>query len=1009
VKLRRIAISVSVLVWACAVGGLTAVLVLPGVAAANPALWTIASSPNEGTSGSSLSAVSCVGTTFCMSAGSYVSSSSDSLDQNLIESWNGTIWSIVSSPDVGPGNNDLVSVSCVNSDFCVAVGSVSKSASSSVDQNLIESWNGATWSVVSSPNKGSGSNELTSVSCVSSVFCVAVGGYGSSSSTNTLVESWSGTEWSIIKSPNEGTDSILQGVSCINPRDCKAVGNGSDDYGLIESWNGKEWSTVRAPTLPEFDHLLSVSCVSSKDCQAVGWVYYEERPFAFALEWNGSAWHSHPIANNSGAQLFGVMCVNADDCQAVGIFAATAAPHTLVESWNGHSWTQSPSANVGPQGEGFNGDNYDRLDAVACGSSDNCFAVGSSLESPGSTLVEWSSSGDVAYVTSQSGGDTVTPFDIATGVAGPAISVGTTPKGIAITPDGTTAYVANYASGTVTPIYVDAGLTGPAIDVGNEPDQIAITPDGATAYVTNFGSDDVTPINTVTGVAGSTIAVGSDPDGIAITPSGSVAYVANSGTDTVTPITLATGTAVTPITVGKNPNSLAITPNGATLYVANYGSGTVSAIDTSDNSVVGTIRVGKQPSAIAITPNGSTAYVGNFGGDSVTPITTSDNSAGSPISFGGTGDADPSAIVVTPDGSTALVVNEATKTVVPIDTATNSTGTPLPIAGQSGIAISPDQPPQAFLSVTPAPVGSATAFSAAQSVASTSAISSYLWNFGDGESVTTTTPTTSHTYERSGKFTATVTETDAAGTSTTQVFTGQTMSRNGGPDAVASQTFVVVKCSAGTVCSGTVSATSQTSSVKGTSSTGASLSISIGQQPVSCGDTATQEQVTNFSTTTFNASSLSATLTVNDDSSTSGFEVCYSASSKFEDLEGQEVLSGELPLCKSAKAPCIKSDKVSSGTVVAVISVLPGDPRFWAPPVLQGFSPSSGAPGSTVTITGGPFKETKKVEFDGIPTEFRVNSKGTAITTSVPVGAQSGPITVITPQGEVISSTFNVT
>jgi YVTN family beta-propeller protein len=1009
VKLRRIAISLSVLVGACAVGGLAGVLVLPGVAAANPTLWTIASSPNEGTAGSSLDAVSCVGTTFCMAAGNFISSSSSSLDQNLVETWNGTAWSIVSSRDEGSGSNGLASVSCVSSSFCVAVGSSQKTSSSSIYQSLIESWNGATWSVVSSPDKGSGDNELNTVSCVSSSFCVAGGSHASGSSTKTLVESWNGTKWSIVTSPNEGTTSTLEGVSCVNARDCKAVGIGSDDYGLIESWNGKAWSTVKAPTLPESDRLYSISCVSSKDCQAVGWVYYEERPFAFALEWNGSAWHSHAVSNNFDSQLFGVTCVNADDCQAVGIYAATAAPHTLVESWNGSTWTESPSANVGPQGEGFNGDNYDRIDAVACGTTDNCFAVGGSSASPGTTLIEWSSSGDVVYVTSQKGGDTVTPFDIATGVPGPAISVGTTPKGIAITPDGTTAYVANYGSGTVTPIYVDAGLTGPAIDVGNKPDQIAITPDGSTAYVTNFGSGDVTPIDTVTGVAGSPITVGSDPDGIAITPNGSVAYVANSGSDTITPIALATGTAGTPITVGQNPNSLAITPNGATLYVTNYGSGTVSAIDTSENSAVATITVGKQPSAIAITPNGSTAYVGNFGGNSVTPITTSDNTAGSPISFGGSGDADPSAIVVTPDGSTVLVVNEATKTVVPIDTATNSTGTPLSIAGQSGIVISPDQPPQAFLSVTPAPVGSSTAFSAAQSVASTTAISSYLWNFGDGQTALTTTPTTSHTYETSGKFTATVTETDTDGTSTTQIFTGQTMSRNGGPGAVASQTFVVVKCKAGTACSGTVSATSQTSTIKGTSSTGASLSISIGQQPVSCGDTATQQQVTNFSTTTFEAASLTATLTVQDDSSTTGFEVCYAATSEFEDLEGQEVLSGELPLCTSSSAPCIKSDKVSSGTVVAVISVLPGDPRFWAPPALQGFSPSSGAPGSKVTITGGPFKKTKKVEFDGIPSKFQVNSKGTTITTSVPAGAQSGPITVITPQGEAISSTFNVT
>lgn len=43
----------------------------------------------------------------------------------------------------------------------------------------------------------------------------------------------------------------------------------------------------------------------------------------------------------------------------------------------------------------------------------------------------------------------------------------------------------------------------------------------------------------------------------------------------------------------------------------------------------------------------------------------------------------------------------------------------------------------------------------------------------------TTTPKVSHTYPRKGTYTASVTLTSRAGTSTTQVFTGQTMSRNG--------------------------------------------------------------------------------------------------------------------------------------------------------------------------------------------------------------------------------------
>jgi hypothetical protein len=58
----------------------------------------------------------------------------------------------------------------------------------SSDETLIESWNGKTWSMVSSPNKGEG-GVLSEVTCTSSTSCVAVGAfYKDSTVTKTLVE-----------------------------------------------------------------------------------------------------------------------------------------------------------------------------------------------------------------------------------------------------------------------------------------------------------------------------------------------------------------------------------------------------------------------------------------------------------------------------------------------------------------------------------------------------------------------------------------------------------------------------------------------------------------------------------------------------------------------------------------------------------------------------------------------------------------------------------------------------
>jgi YVTN family beta-propeller protein len=54
--------------------------------------------------------------------------------------------------------------------------------------------------------------------------------------------------------------------------------------------------------------------------------------------------------------------------------------------------------------------------------------------------------------------------------------------------------------------------------VQSGPIGIAITPDGKTAYVTNGDSDSVTPIDTATNIAGTSIGVGAYPYSIAITP-----------------------------------------------------------------------------------------------------------------------------------------------------------------------------------------------------------------------------------------------------------------------------------------------------------------------------------------------------------------------------------------------------------------------------------------------------------------------------------------------------------
>jgi hypothetical protein len=135
----------------------------------------------------------------CVAVGSYLNG--DAL-QTLIESWNGTAWSVIPSPNQGISQNELYSVSCTSSTACVAVGEYFN-LDETAYQTLVESWNGSAWSITSSPNAGTGSNDLGSISSSTATKCAAV---GSRSDKNgfmfqTLTETWDGTVWRVVSTP----------------------------------------------------------------------------------------------------------------------------------------------------------------------------------------------------------------------------------------------------------------------------------------------------------------------------------------------------------------------------------------------------------------------------------------------------------------------------------------------------------------------------------------------------------------------------------------------------------------------------------------------------------------------------------------------------------------------------------------------------------------------------------------------------------------------------------------
>jgi YVTN family beta-propeller protein len=388
-----------------------------------------------------------------------------------------------------------------------------------------------------------------------------------------------------------------------------------------------------------------------------------------------------------------------------------------------------------------------------------------------------------AYVTNFNGAS-VSVIDTATNTAATStIPVGNAPAGLAITPDGSRAYVTNRFAGppgTVSVIDTATNaVVGTPIVVGNGPSAIAITPNGQFAYVANRTSNDISVIDTATNtVVGSPIALApaANPKGIAITPNGQFAYVTEGGLNNVVVISTASNSVVgSPIPAGLNPFSVAVTPDGASVYVVNQNSGTVTPINTATNTAGTPIPVPSAPINLAITRNGKFAYIvsQNSPNSTVSMIDTATNTVvGSPILTG----SQSLGMTFTPSGKTGYVTNGDDDNVSVIDTNTNTTtGAPIGVGnGPLGIAVVPGQAPVASFTAGPGAPGKPVAFNASASKVTGSTVGRYDWSFGDGSTADDAGPTPSHTYAKAGSYNVTVTEFDAAGCGANQLFTGQT-------------------------------------------------------------------------------------------------------------------------------------------------------------------------------------------------------------------------------------------
>jgi len=211
-----------------------------------------------------------------------------SAGQELVIHWNGESWSVVPTPHPGL-YGWLRGILAVSSDDVWAFGESyleitlpgEEGGTGNLQQNLILRWNGTEWSVVPSPNLGPAVNGLFGGSVVAPDDIWAVGYhlevFGVNQLNHPSMLHWDGVEWTPVPvEVHNREQTYLFSVSAFSSEDAFAVG--FYDTGppqpkiltLIEHWDGLQWKILPSADPHDLDYLYGVAAVFADDVWAVG-------------------------------------------------------------------------------------------------------------------------------------------------------------------------------------------------------------------------------------------------------------------------------------------------------------------------------------------------------------------------------------------------------------------------------------------------------------------------------------------------------------------------------------------------------------------------------------------------------------------------------------------------------------------------------------------------------------------------------------------------------------------
>lgn len=256
------------------------------------------------------------------------------------------------------------------------------------------------------------------------------------------------------------------------------------------------------------------------------------------------------------------------------------------------------------------------------------------------------------YVSDETGG-VIVVIDPVTAQVVEKISVGKRPRGLKVSRDGKTLYVALSGS----------PIAGPGVDESKLPPA-------------DRAADGIGVVDLATRKLVRTLPSGQDPESFDLSLDDQTLYVSNEETAEMSVLDLASGSIRGRVKIGGEPEGVTVRPDGREVYVTCEEDNEVFAVDTATLKVAGRMKTAARPRSVVFAKDGSVAFVTDENAAAVTVLDPAKHAPAGTITIPSLANAPaaprPMGAILSPDGRQVLVSLGRARAIAVIEVATRT-------------------------------------------------------------------------------------------------------------------------------------------------------------------------------------------------------------------------------------------------------------------------------------------------------------------------------------------------